>query len=157
MCVCSSLNRDVVNPQTSLPTGACAMMWQALLPKTQSALLGSRKIVPSDKVSGNTFPIARPPLCFTCYAVNVFALLWYLETPGFTMGPQCKAHCSHRTAEWIPSQCPTWSCKPWCKDKNWYLCKMLHSLRGGNQLGSGLMRGSQHPGPLWGISMPLAL
>lgn len=62
------------------------MMWQALLPKTQSALLGSRKIPPSAQVTGNTFPIARPPLDFTCYAVNVICIAVVRREPSFQHG-----------------------------------------------------------------------
>lgn len=62
------------------------MTWQALLPKTQSASLCSRKIAPSDKVTGNAFPIARPPLGFTCCAVNVICIAVVPRDPSFQPG-----------------------------------------------------------------------
>lgn len=79
----SALYCDVAHPQALLPTKVCAMMWKALLPKTQSALLGSRKTAPSDKVTGNTFPTATPPPCFTCCIVNVICNAVVARDPSF--------------------------------------------------------------------------
>lgn len=62
------------------------MTWQALLPKTLSALLSLRKIPPSAQVTGNTFPITRPPLGFTCYAVNVICIAVVRREPSFRHG-----------------------------------------------------------------------
>lgn len=123
-------------------------MWQALFAEIQSALLGSMKISPSDKGTGNTLPFARPPLCFSCHTLSIICIRVVFKDPRFLCGCPMQGM--------LLTQCHSRNGKAPLKDMNWHLWKELHFPRGQNQLGSGLIWGSHHPVTLWGINMPSA-